>query len=344
MRQRWGATLLLLLWVMFMFGAGMGAGQAQDSADDLPTLMDIIRDRPSLSRLEALVDALDMAALLENPAYSWTIFAPNNEGLGALLCLFGTDDMGDFLDQITPAAARRILLAHIVPGRLTWDELLSADLNSAAPYPLLTLLPGYSLTLQQARVNDSFDILRPNVAASNGVLHGIDGVIDPLPPALAAVAEVEQALAALPPAGPATLHEVLAATGQHTIFLTMAEAAGVLPLPAAGGPYTVFAPTDAAALSTLAAMGTSAEDLLANPDALREIVSYHIIPGVALYAPALPAAAHTGTLLVDRPLYLTQTPAGPRVNDIRVSGAGQGYIQGVVYPLNGLLLPPVPQG
>lgn len=69
--------------------------------------------------------------------------------------------------------------------------------------------------------------------------------------------------------------EIAAAAGSFTTLLAAAEAAGLVEVLQSEGPFTVFAPTDDA----FAALpeGTI-EALLADPDALREILTYHVVP------------------------------------------------------------------
>lgn len=73
--------------------------------------------------------------------------------------------------------------------------------------------------------------------------------------------------------------ETAAAAGSFTTLLAAAEAAGLVDVLQSEGPFTVFAPTDEA----FAALpeGT-VEALLADPDALREILLYHVVAGQVL--------------------------------------------------------------
>jgi len=73
--------------------------------------------------------------------------------------------------------------------------------------------------------------------------------------------------------------ETAAAAGSFTTLLAAAEAAGLVDVLQSEGPFTVFAPTDEA----FAALpeGT-VEALLADPDALREILLYHVVAGRVL--------------------------------------------------------------
>lgn len=70
--------------------------------------------------------------------------------------------------------------------------------------------------------------------------------------------------------------ETAAAAGTFNTLLAAAEAAGLVDVLQSEGPFTVFAPTDDA----FAALpeGT-VEALLADPEALREVLLYHVVAG-----------------------------------------------------------------
>jgi uncharacterized surface protein with fasciclin (FAS1) repeats len=71
------------------------------------------------------------------------------------------------------------------------------------------------------------------------------------------------------------------AAGQFTTLATALEAAGLVDTLKGPGPFTVFAPTDAAFAAvppeTLAA-------LLADPEQLRAVLTYHVVPGQVVAA------------------------------------------------------------
>ncbi|MCB9513585.1 MAG: fasciclin domain-containing protein [Candidatus Latescibacteria bacterium] len=76
-------------------------------------------------------------------------------------------------------------------------------------------------------------------------------------------------------ATPASILETAQAAGFSTLA-TAVEAAGLTDVLAGEGPFTVFAPTDEA----FAKLPEGALDkLLADPEALREVLLYHVVPG-----------------------------------------------------------------
>ena len=98
-------------------------------------------------------------------------------------------------------------------------------------------------------------------------------------PALAAALS----LAALPAAASvrdqtatADIVDTAVAAGQFTTLAKALQAAGLVDTLKSGGPFTVFAPTDAAFAKLPA--GT-VESLLANPTALKTVLTYHVVRG-----------------------------------------------------------------
>jgi uncharacterized surface protein with fasciclin (FAS1) repeats len=69
--------------------------------------------------------------------------------------------------------------------------------------------------------------------------------------------------------------------GSFNTLVAAVQAAGLVETLQSDGPYTVFAPTDDAFAKLPA--GT-VESLLANPDKLREILLYHVVPGKVMAA------------------------------------------------------------
>jgi len=80
------------------------------------------------------------------------------------------------------------------------------------------------------------------------------------------------------------------------VLLAAVEAAGLVEALNGDGPFTVFAPTDAAFETALEALGLTAEELLADTDTLTQILGFHVIPGAALTAADLAELSSYETL------------------------------------------------
>jgi transforming growth factor-beta-induced protein len=89
------------------------------------------------------------------------------------------------------------------------------------------------------------------------------------------------------PADRGSIAEVASENGNFTILLAALQQEGLAGLFAddEAGPFTVFAPTDAAFEALIEELGTTAEGLLARPD-LAEILQYHVTEGSVLFSTA----------------------------------------------------------
>jgi transforming growth factor-beta-induced protein len=75
---------------------------------------------------------------------------------------------------------------------------------------------------------------------------------------------------------PGNLYDTLAAAGNYKTFLSLVDKANVQELKSMEGPFTVFAPTDAA----FAAVPQATMDkIMGDPAIVRDVVYFHITPG-----------------------------------------------------------------
>ena len=107
-----------------------------------------------------LADAVDMAMDV-------TAFIPNNEAFQAI---------GATLATSSPADIARILEYHVVNGTVGY----STDLMNGT---MLTTMNGINVTITMSEEGDVFvnsaKVITPNVLVANGVVHVIDGVLNP---------------------------------------------------------------------------------------------------------------------------------------------------------------------
>ncbi|MEZ5753224.1 MAG: fasciclin domain-containing protein [Paracoccaceae bacterium] len=124
--------------------------------------------------------------------------------------------------------------------------------------------------------------------------------------------------------------------GNFTTLVAAVEAAGLVETLKGEGPFTVFAPTDAAFAALPA--GT-VEDLLKpeNKDKLTAILTYHVVPGKVMstdLSEGLKAATVQGgevTITLD---------GGAKVNGAVISTADIEASNGVIHVIDSVILPP----
>lgn len=142
----------------------------QDSTST--TLDQVVADSSSFTTLNAAIQAADLEATLSGPG-PYTIFAPTDEAFAALPA--GT------LDQLllpeNKAQLQQVLSYHVIPGSVTSAEITPGEVNTVEGTPVNISTSANEVTVGGATVVET------DIAASNGVIHGIDEVL--LPPDLA---------------------------------------------------------------------------------------------------------------------------------------------------------------
>jgi len=159
--------------------------------------------------------------------------------------------------------------------------------------------------------------------------------------ALAALAASLLATVALP-AGMANaqaqsdLVDTAVAAGQFTTLARALQAAGLVDTLKGPGPFTVFAPTDAA----FAKLPPGAvEGLLADPSQLRAVLTYHVVPGrvTAAEVVRMPAAS----TVQGSPVQISPAGQSVRLNgSTSVVQADVLASNGVIHVIDAVLLPP----
>jgi transforming growth factor-beta-induced protein len=129
--------------------------------------------------------------------------------------------------------------------------------------------------------------------------------------------------------------DVAAAAGSFNTLLAAAEAAGLVDVLRSEGPFTVFAPTDEA----FAALpeGT-VEALLADPEALRAILLYHVVPGRVTAADV--AGLSEAETAQGSSISISTYGGTVRINDATVVTADIPASNGIIHVIDAVILPP----
>ncbi|PKM64784.1 MAG: hypothetical protein CVU96_01125 [Firmicutes bacterium HGW-Firmicutes-20] len=257
-----------------------------------------------------LVAALQEAELVETLKGEgpFTVFAPTDAAFAALLADLGVS--ASYL--LGHPQLSEILTYHVVSGKV-----MSTDLTNGM---VALTVNGENVTFTVnggVKVNDA-NVTIADIEASNGVIHVIDKVLIP--------SDFELY--------PTVVDIAVNNTGFSTLVAALTKAGLVGALQGAG-PFTVFAPTDAAFASLLAQLGVSAEYLLNHPQ-LSEILLYHVVSGRVLSTDLndgmTPATLNGETITVD-------LDGGVFINDASVILADLEAGNGVVHVINKVLVP-----
>ncbi|MBK8138127.1 MAG: fasciclin domain-containing protein [Chloroflexi bacterium] len=340
--RKFRTLIVLALVVLAAFTA-----VAQDA--ETPTIAEIVvasttAETPEFTVLLAAVQAADPAVieLLSDPEASVTVFAPTDAAFAAAFEALGVTAADVLAD---PAALTAILLYHVVPGAYDAAYVTSFEEGTL----LGTLLPGTALALniseEGAFINEA-GIVATDIAASNGIVHVIDGVL--LPPA--AEDEMDGEMMEMEEPTLSIAETVVAASEgdmpEFTVLLAAVVAAdpSILDTLSNGGPFTVFAPTDAAFGALLEALGATAEDVLANTDLLNTVLAYHVVPGTFAAADVVGAAGEEGfsiaTLLPGGALDVALVDGGVVINgSVNVVATDVYATNGVIHVIDAVLVP-----
>lgn len=247
---RWITGLISVLLLAIMAGCG-------GSDDDPKNLVQVAQGD---SRFSILVEAVQAAGLTDTLAAPGpaTVFAPTNEAFAALL-----GELGVTKEQLlaNKPLLTSVLQYHVVAGRIPGSAVpLDKAINPVGGGFFKIDKVGASLVITDGR-NRKSNIVQADIAAANGVIHAIDKVLLP---------------------ADKNIVQTAIATADFSILVEAVTAAGLGETLSAPGPYTVFAPTNAAFASLLTELGLSKEELLANKPLLIRVLTYHVVPGLVL--------------------------------------------------------------
>jgi uncharacterized surface protein with fasciclin (FAS1) repeats len=123
------------------------------------------------------------------------------------------------------------------------------------------------------------------------------------------------------------------AAGEFQTLVAAVEAAGLVDVLKGEGPFTVFAPTDEA----FAALpeGTI-EALLADPETLAAILTYHVVPGKVM---AADVAGLSEAQTVNGQFVSIDSADGVKVDGARVVQADIEASNGVIHVIDAVILP-----
>jgi uncharacterized surface protein with fasciclin (FAS1) repeats len=131
----------------------------------------------------------------------------------------------------------------------------------------------------------------------------------------------------------ADLVETAVAADQFKTLVAALEKADLVDTLKGKGPYTVFAPTDAA----FAKLPQGAlEDLLKDQEKLAAVLTYHVVPGKVMSADVKPGKV---TTVQGQPLTVAMKNGGVTVNDARVIKTDVTASNGVIHVIDSVVLP-----
>ena len=169
--------------------------------------------------LSILVSALQRTGLdtTLDTAGAFTVFAPTNAAFESFL----TDNNLSGLDAISDADLTQVLLNHVISGEIFSTSLTTGYGNTLATKPGTgENLSIYINTVNGVALNGVSNVATPDIDASNGVIHIVDGVIG-LPNIVdhaVSNSDLSSLVGALTAGGNTTFTDLLSTPGDFTVF------------------------------------------------------------------------------------------------------------------------------
>lgn len=304
-------SLLMALMMVFSYTPVMAA-----EGD----IVDVAVTNGSFTTLVAALTEAELVSALQGEG-PFTVFAPTDAAFEKLLNALGIS-AGELLAH---PDLSKVLLYHVVSGRV-----LSTDLSDGMMAPTLN---GNDITIDLSdgvKINDA-NVVSADVSATNGVIHVIDTVLVPSDFVLSQPMPEEAPAAATNP----SIVEIALGNDDFSMLVALLQRAGLVEALMAEGPFTVFAPTNAAFESLLSQLGISAETLMAQPD-LSKVLLYHVISGQVL-STDLTEGLRAGTLNGNE--VVASISNGVKINASNVIMADIMASNGVVHVIDQVLVP-----
>jgi uncharacterized surface protein with fasciclin (FAS1) repeats len=189
-----------------------------------------------------------------------------------------------------------------------------------------------ALTLAACGTGTSPD--QATITASPGAVPAAAPAPEAMPAAAAPAANPMPAAPVAAQATPVDIVDTAVAAGSFTNLAKALQAAGLVDTLKGAGPFTVFAPSDAAFAKLPPAV---LQAVLADKALLTKILTYHVVPGRVLAADIKPGAA---TTVEGQPLQLAVANGAVTVNGTtNVVTADIAASNGVIHVIDSVLIP-----
>ena len=236
-----------------------GSDDPPPSLAPVGNVVEVAQSNSDFSILVEAVTAADLGATLSGPG-PFTVFAPTNAAFTALLTELGLTKAQLLANK---PLLTSVLTYHVLPARVFKAGIpLGEHITTVAGGFFKIEAEGSAVVITDAR-NRKSNIVTTDIRANNGIIHAVDKVLLP------GDKNIVQTASALPD------------FSIHVEAVVAANLGGTLSGP---GPFTVFAPTNAAFAALLTEIGLTKAQLFADTALLTKVLTYHVVAGVVLKA------------------------------------------------------------
>jgi len=272
-----------------------------DDPDQELNIVETAEDAGGFTTLLSVASDLGLAETLRNEEL--TVFAPTDQAFGKL--------PAGLLEDLTDEQLTEIILYHLLEGTVESTQIASQQ-DAVTEQGERILLQSNA---DGVTVNGRSSVVSADIEASNGVIHAVDEVL--LPAAYREPGIIETAEEA----------------GNFSILLGAIEDAGLTTTLQFLGPFTVFAPSDAA----FQELGIETVESLTD-EQLNSVLTYHVLDGEVPSSALQPT--QTVAALNGENLFITLENDEVIVNGTgSVTSADINTENGVIHAVNQVLLP-----
>ena len=272
----------------------------------------IVVDPDNFSSLLGYFSQADLVDTLSN-GQGITLFAPTNDAFKTLTeaasdveVNLKTEEWQNHLEDLL----YHHVLPTVVPSSDITDGLTVTTLNEDDIYFTVSITNGGGTGMF---VNTDAEVVEADIDAINGIIHAIDDVI-------------------LPSWFSNSIMKLAEGTSDLSTLVDLVVQAGFSGTLSEAGPYTVFAPTNAAFLDSLFGGGTSI-----SADQLSSILTYHVLKGI--YADTdLRDGLILTTLQGEKLTFKSTKENGEFVNDKRIIIPNILANNGIIHIIDGVLI------
>ena len=294
-------------------------GNGNGNSDQTIAELAIANDQTD-SLVVALTQA-DLVDLFSNPG-TFTVFAPTNEAFRSFLDAGNFTSISDIPTDVLTGVLQYHVLGSVVKSTDLNDDSYGTTLNENGPNETANVIE-FDVS-GGVKLNNSASVLTPDMMASNGVVHLIDEVITP--------------------------RKVVDLAINDERFSSLVEALtvrefGLINVLSQNGPFTIFAPTNAAFDALLNSNNNWNQLSDIDSTQLRSILVYHVINARNLQAAELTQGQKLQTIQgADLTVDLSngaqlQTSNQAQSNNVNILVTDVQGMNGVIHAVDEVLLP-----
>ena len=268
------------------------------------TIYDVVSNSSDHTTLKTAIDACALDGVL-SAAGPYTLFAPTDAAFNLLPAGTVTALLND-IPQLADVLKHHVVADSVMSGMLSNGQVVTTLLGT-----------DITVTINSSGVFiDNAQVTVADILADNGVVHVIDAVL-------------------LPPSPPTnTIYDIVSNSLDHTTLKTAIDACALDGVLSAAGPYTLFAPTDAA--FNLLPAGTVTA-LLNDIPQLTNILKHHVVADSVMSG--MLSNGQVVTTLFGTDVTVTINSSGVFIDNAQVTVADLVSDNGVVHVIDAVLLP-----